>query len=292
MLTKYLAAFLISFLVLDDVRSQETLNIPFGTSPTIDGIVSANEWSDAGSAKIIQGSGAEVNVRLKHDGQSLYFIYEGNLQSAARFPEILLDINNDKSADWDTNDWWFHASATDCEYQGEHSNYANCQEVKSTWAAAPNMKSGGEMTDTMEIAIPFSLIGLNAVTLPTTIGLSLEVTNTFSAWDHWPSTASIDAPSSWGNAVLQAPDASVRLTQSRSLRIVWLTYSKLLVTAEDSHIERIEMRDILCRAVKDVTPNERVTMMELDLSVFPAGPYFLLVETSNGPSMHKLLLTR
>jgi hypothetical protein len=279
MITKYLAAFVISCILIEDAQSQESLNIPYGTSPTINGIVSTNEWSDATEAKIIQGSGAEVNVRVKHDGQSLYFIYQGNLESTARFPEILLDINNEKSADWDANDWWFHASATDCEYQGEQ-------------AAAPNMKSGGEMTDTIEIAIPFALIGLQAVTLPTTIGLSLEVTNTFSAWEFWPATASIDAPSTWGNAVLEAPAASVSRSSSRSMRLEWLTDSKLQVSSGNSQIERVEIRDVMGRPVKDVKSNAGVTSMDIDMSGFPSGPYLILVETPNGSSMQKFVRSR
>jgi hypothetical protein len=154
------------------------------------------------------------------------------------------------------------------------------------------MKSGGEMTDTIEIAIPFALIGLNGVTLPAVIGLSLEVTNTFSAWEYWPSTASIDAPSSWGNAVLQAPTASVHSRNASPICLKALSDWRFRAITTGALIERVEIRDILGRSLKDVTPVVRVTQIDIDLSEFPSGHYFILVETSSGRTVEKLLLSR
>jgi len=177
-----------------------TLCIPYGTPAVIDGSISNGEWSDADSVQIVINNLKKVTVKIKHDSTSLYLVYLNHLESSMRFPEILLDINNDKSNGWQNDDWWFHVSATDCESTGMPGNYSNCLVVQQNWEAVPNMASGLPNTDTIEIKIPFIKTGID-LTVHDTIGIAFDVTNTVNAWNYWPAGANINTPSTWAQAV-------------------------------------------------------------------------------------------
>lgn len=180
--------------------AQPTIQIPLGTPAVADGINTPGEWDDAESAEITVSASKKVQVRYKHDGSHLYLAYWGSLESAnIRFPELLLDPENDKSPAWLPDDWWFHVSATDCESQGQHSIYSNCNLAQPDWAGAPNMTQGAPYTDSIEVMIPFSKIGIQN---GDTIGLAFEVTNTANVWNYWPPTAKIGQPDTWATAVV------------------------------------------------------------------------------------------
>ena len=180
--------------------AQQTICIPYGAPSVIDGIISTGEWSDADSVQIAISASQVVTVKLKHDSLNLYLSYCKNLESAFRFPEVVMDINNDKSNTWMADDWWFHVSATDCEWNGAPSNFSNCLAVQPGWEAVPNMLSVPPYKDTIEIKIPFLKVGINLL-MHDTIGLAFDVTNTSTIWNYWPSGSNINNPSTWANAV-------------------------------------------------------------------------------------------
>lgn len=173
-----------------------TICIPYGKSASIDGVISAGEWDDADSVQIVIDYNL-TTIKYKHDSLNLYFAYLGHLQSAARVPEVVLDLSNDKSLTWHTDDWWFHVSATDCESQGTPNNFNNCQIVQPGWEGVPNMTTGPPFIDTIEIRISLAKISLS---LSDTIGIAFDITNTFDEWNFWPSGANINNPSTWATA--------------------------------------------------------------------------------------------
>lgn len=200
----YFLSFLLTMSGLAFSQS-DVICIPLGSSVTIDGEITVAEWEDADSLMI--GTGSQTKVLFKHDNTSLLVAYLGNLQSSSRFPEILLDINNSKTSDWEADDWWYHVSATDCEFQGEYGNYDSCALVRPNWTAEPNMVSGPTV-DTIEIEIPFSTINLDINSVDT-VGISVLVTNTFNSWVHWPVSADRNNPSSWAAAIFDCGNVSL-----------------------------------------------------------------------------------
>ncbi len=191
------------FITLSESKAQY-IRIRQGSSPLTDGVLSPLEWNDADSVLISLDVSRQVTVKFKHDGVNFYFAFLNNLESYnIRFPEILLDINNDKSPFWQNDDWWFHVSATDCESDSMANDYSNCLAVQSDWTAVPNFAAGLPYTDTVEIEIPFSKVGFNSISTDT-IGLAFDVTNTFSVWNFWPGTnVDLSVPASWGSAVVE-----------------------------------------------------------------------------------------
>lgn len=180
------------------------ITIPCATEPVIDGKKLGAEWNNADTVRITLGqAGKSIKVYFMKDRDNLYFLYAGNLESQMHFPELLLDINNAKSTVWQPDDWWFHVSATDCESQGNHSVFTNCQLVQPGWQAQNNILQGLPITDTVEIKIPFNKIGLSAGG-GYTIGISFSTYNiqATAVAPSWPPSTNVTNPSTWATAKL------------------------------------------------------------------------------------------
>ncbi|MBM2816832.1 MAG: hypothetical protein HW421_3594 [Ignavibacteria bacterium] len=194
----FLPYLVFALLGLNSLSALDTIKLNYGSTPKIDGVITAGEWSDAAKVQITSAGNKIINIYYKHDGKNLLFAYLDNLGSAKyRFPEILLDIKNDKSKGWMNDDWWFHVSSTNCVSNGSHSNYSNCRTVQPDWEANNfNIK----LPDTVEIKIPFSKVGFD--TAKKTIGIAFDVTNTSNAWEFWPPNTYINSPETWAVGML------------------------------------------------------------------------------------------
>lgn len=273
------------------VFAQDVTLIPYGNPVVIDGEIHSNEWNGADSVMIdILGGTKQVKVLYKHDSTNFYFAFLGNLESVnARYPEVLFDVNNDKGTSWDVDDWWFHVSATDCEYQGQASNYDSCMAVRPHWKAEPNFAAGPPNTDTVEIQIPFSTIGLD-ILITDTFGLAFDVTNTFSAWEYWPFNAQIGNPSTWANAVFELIDVtSIEKQQAPAFSVFPNPFTTVLYvsfeTAEPREIQLVDSRGQL------VFTNQSDAAIEIPLAgQLAPGLYFLKVAGSSGEAVKKVVV--
>jgi hypothetical protein len=182
-------------------QAQSPLLVPQLPSPTADGHIGAGEWDAAALVTVPTTAGNSVTVRLLHDGSQLCVAFMGPMESASvLFPELMLDLQLDAAATWQTDDVWFHVSATDCESAGSYADWGDCLAVQPDWTAVPNMTPGGAVTDTIEMLLPFSKLGIAA---PDTVGYALCLTNTSSIFKMWPTTANRNNPSTWGTLVLE-----------------------------------------------------------------------------------------
>lgn len=182
------------------LSAQNPLFIPTGTSINVDGHRFKNEWKDADSLIIEIDNNREVIVHYKHDKKAFLFLFEGSLESSrSLFPEILLNRDNDKGISWDSNDWWFHVSATDCDYQGAYGVFDSCELERPGWQAN-NIREDNKITDTIEVRIPFTTFNYE-YHVEDTLGMALVLTNTFSAWHFFPEKATSSQPASWSEIV-------------------------------------------------------------------------------------------
>ena len=204
---KYFIIIMVIFFNYGLLFSQEIIDLNKGTSIVVDGKITPGEWDDAQSVNLQSSGNKIVRILFKNDGENLLFAFLDNLGSANfRFPEIFLDINNDKSPSWMNDDWWFHVSATNCFNKGAHSVYNTntCKTVQPNWQANNFSVS---LPDTVEIKIPFSTVDLD--TNISSIGMAFDVTDTYSAWEFYPAGADIDAPDSWLTANLNFNNSQV-----------------------------------------------------------------------------------
>ena len=185
----------------------EPLRIPFGVAPVVDGTFTAAEWYDATTVEFVAAAGAvHVRVHLVHDATRLYiaFEYVENPTGELVIPEILIDPNDGKAAEWQADDWWFHVSAQDCDAQGGFDNYARCGITRPLWSGMPNFQPDPNSValPAIEVQIPLSMVSLAPGAV---FGLSLTV----NAWPsdtrgYWPEGAEIKSPATWGEAILAA----------------------------------------------------------------------------------------
>jgi len=180
------------------------LDIPLGTAVVIDGALNDGEWADAVVRQFAVDSYVEITVMVKHDGANLLAAYHYNFEQEENlcFPELLIDIGNDKTDEWMTDDWWFHVSGSDCEAQGTYDVWDDCSVIQPDWEGVPNfeMVPDPPPLDTFEIRIPLTKIG---AAVGDTIGLAFRAAYVPSLYGYWPPGANVESPATWGTAVLQ-----------------------------------------------------------------------------------------
>ena len=130
----------------------------------------------------------------------LYLAYIGHLESSTLFPEVLLDPAHDRTTGWNADDHFYHVSATACHHQGQYGVFDDCQALPVEWSAHPLMTAGPPETDTIEVAIPWFMLGV-APEPGDTIGFCALLTNTVTTWNEWPTGADRDSPGTWGQLV-------------------------------------------------------------------------------------------
>lgn len=257
------------------VLGQSTLLIPYAATPVIDGSVAPGEWENAAAVEVpILNGSKKVAVRLMHDSARLHIAFWGPLESAnIRFPEVLIDVEHNKSAAWLPDDWWFHVSASDCEHQGQYGIYDSCAAERPNWTARNNFSPGLPKTDTVEIQIPFALPGID-LQQTDSIGIAFVATNTASAWDMWPAGANRLSPATWGNAVFGEAGVSGVVYAGEALRIFPNpVHDRLWVPAGSD----AELFDLNGRRVLEQSNTDR-----LELAQLPRGVYLLRLRHGRG----------
>ena len=261
----------------------QQINIPYGISPVIDGIISSDEWTDADSVTINVQPFWDVKVLYKHNDSCLFFLFKGLVKTGygERYPDVMLDIYNDKSTTWNPDDWWLHASYNDCECVGNYNDWTSCQPEHIGWTANNFPLSAPGI---IEMEITYAKIGISNLS-EDTIGISLEVSDTYNDYNYFPNGALIDNPSTWATGVFSAPNSisayqkpenSIKVFPNPSSESVTLQFSnpkneecKLLVFNEKGQIvEKIE----------DISTSE----IELDIKSWQSGLYILSLENKNG----------
>jgi hypothetical protein len=192
----------------------------FPGTPALDGVMSPGEWDLAPVISIGTAPGDTCRVAVMTDFAAVYFAFMGHLESNnALFPEVLLDAQHDRTAAWNADDHWFHVSATDCHHQGAYGVYDDCLLVQPDWTGIPNITPGTPITDTVEIAVPWSKLGLATPSEGDSLGLCLLVTNTASSWRLWPNGSQRLAPDTWGHLVVPFWNSVADVPASGLLRV-------------------------------------------------------------------------
>lgn len=244
----------------------QQIMIPHNPPAQIDGKVSVGEWDNAQIVQMDPSTNLEVNVLMMHDSINLYFLFYGALSAAnVRFPEVLLDVQNDKSSMWMMDDWWFHTSATDCESQGQYGNYDSCQVVRPGWLGVPNFTPSTLPVDTVEMMIPFNTIGFDLMTMDS-LGISLVKTNTFNAWENWPTSSDHNNPSTWGTAYFGA--SSIAISEHKLRDVHFFPNPASDHIQFESEVKTVEIRDMQGRLVLEAQNTDVVYLGDLNKGLY------------------------
>lgn len=192
---------------------QDALAIPLGPQATIDGTLSAGEWSAADSIRMVfedaLGRPVTADVWVMHDGEALQVAYRLD-RADAEFgfaPELFLDTDNDRASTLRPDDWWLHLSASDCAVSGRYNDYATCT-ANADWETGPKPSARPVGTRAFEMRFPLSRLSLAAggrfglgicVQHATWVSGEWVVARAF-----WPEGGSPDRPATWRAAQLVA----------------------------------------------------------------------------------------
>jgi len=172
------------------------LEIPRATAVTVDGVISPGEWDHAMRLEIVVAEQWIVTVYAQHDGKNLYLAYSGlKREGQERYPEVLFDPDNGKTATWTPRQWWLHASYNLCESKGRPDDYRTCKPAQQGWTATRFPLQG-----VSEFAISLDKIGLSP---GKRFGFAFDVTDTHGRWSFWPHSARLNVPKTWQTAQLQ-----------------------------------------------------------------------------------------
>lgn len=190
-------------------KDESKLRIRRGKPIVVDGAIQPGEWDDADRLHLQVAKDWVVEVRYKHDGTNFVLAFSGLTKAGrdparpdSRFPELLIDPQNGKSAAWQKGQWWLHTSFNDCEGNGEPNVYRRdgkfmCAKEKPGWQAN-NFPL--EIPGIVEMQVSFEKLGIQPG--GKAIGLALNVTDTSAIWTFWPERARLESPATWGEAVI------------------------------------------------------------------------------------------
>lgn len=170
-------------------HSNDTIHVPIGTSPTIDGVLSTGEWSDALS---VQLPSIDATVYFKRTSTHLYIAFTDWNQMYSNSTGIYIDKLHDGGTGPNEDDLWLHGSA------GQYESFGN----NTTWESSTPSGWSFMRSSVNEYEISLSKLGISSNT-NATLGVL------FSFWDWsvnnseitWPSGgfANCSNPDSWAN---------------------------------------------------------------------------------------------
>ncbi len=277
-----------------DVFTQERINIPESSPAVIDGIISKGEWDNTPSVDITLDGNKKVTVFYKRDEKAFYFMFAGALGSYGlipMFPEVVLDLNNTKTAQWQSDDWWFQVSATDCYSSGKPDQYDNCKIDHDGWKGIPNF-SMNMMPDTIEMMITFDKVKLN-LSAGKEIGIGFMVNNTQGYRKMWPESAGSNSPATWATAVLEAPSDIKSYTNSKPNLEMYPNPAadelNISFPYSGEYLKSLKIVNILGKTV--LSRNfAGARGVSLDISGLPSGIYYVEMDTNTNTYQRKLLV--
>ncbi len=176
-----------------------TVIIPSGVAPVLDGLVAEGEWEGAAAITLTVHDNWPIEVLFQHDDANLYVAYtQLDTDPIAVFPELFLDSNPDTQEIWDGNNWWFHLSTGPCWGQGNNILWQSCGQPDK-WSSTTFAQNAG----VIEMQIPYRTINLRAGSSGE-IGLVVSLfslsSNDAEQRQLWPLTSEWERPTTWGIA--------------------------------------------------------------------------------------------
>lgn len=257
-----------------NAQTGETIDVPYGTSPTIDGVLSAGEWADASFVEI---ESIMAKVYFKCTTTHLYVAFSDFNQMYSNSSGIYIDQLNDKGTAPKADDIWIHGSAGPFEWYGNDVEWESSE--PSDWSYVRNSAN--------EYEILLSKIGVNDNSNPT-LGIL------FSFWDWsvndseitWPSGGSANCtnPDSWANMNISFNPSSIDNHMPDQKISVFPNPAKTTVNLEFSNPNN-EAYSILIRNINGqlIQKMDNINSENINIATknFESGMYFIQLLNSS-----------
>ena len=274
---KVITITLATFLSLGFVfgHSNDTIDVPLGTSPTIDGVFNIGEWDDALS---VQLPSIDATVFFKRTDTHLYIAFTDWNQMYSNSSGIYIDKLHDGGTVPNEDDLWLHGSA------GQYESFGN----NTTWeSSTPSGWSYVRDTEN-EYEISLSKLGITSNT-STTLGVL------FSFWDWsvdnseitWPSGgfANCGNPESWANMNISfTSEVSENHDQKNEISIFPNpTNSSAIISFSNP---KNENHSLLIRNIKGQLVQKIENITDRDIKIesgnLESGMYFIELQNNSG----------
>jgi len=228
---------LLAFLTISSTYAHigDTVYVPPGTSPAMDGVISASEWADASSFTMVTPQGDTVTYYFKHNNtDKLYIAQRVSTLINGDHCFLFFDSNHNGGSVPSTDDHWLANSyfpSGDNEHTGTGFGWSNPKPIAS-WSFAYTGNGNSSDEGQMEFSISFSKFGIIAGVQKT---LGFMSNYGYAPGDNsWPGSSDYNNPGTWANLIIQncaVPTAS--FTHSDTLMTVSISDSSLGATGWD-----------------------------------------------------------
>lgn len=304
--------FIITIIILPLIsfaHSGDTVYVEQGTSPVIDGIISAGEWDDAEIITFTGYNGIIVTCYLKHNGtDTLYIAQDVPEMIGGDHGYIWFDTDNDGGTAPKTDDFWLSSYYFDrwpyIESLGTGTNWG-------TWVSPINWyrEHTGEGWSydhgQMEFAIAFDKIGITA-DLEKTIGFMIGFGDNPDQTDcwFWPSSGyNHKNPNAWADLLFFNTQTYIREQDKNHSISIYPnpTTGFFIIKGENlpagqASIQSIEITNISGQTIKQLTTDNLFQInlgneqLSIDLSNKPKGIYFVKIQINNQIYTNKFIV--
>jgi parallel beta-helix repeat protein len=176
--------------------SSPQMDVTFGTTPTVNGIISAGEYTDANSITF-ETLGGTCTVYSKHNGTALYVAFD--IPNVGGAVQVFLDTDHDQANLPQPDDYRLTIQQNEPPYdlrenQGTGSSWTTMHSPIGWSGAYQNLGSSWNA----EFAIPYTKLGIVAGVMKT-MGISFMNVWISGGDRKWPVGASWINPSTWGD---------------------------------------------------------------------------------------------
>jgi len=254
-------------------HSGDSIVIPYGTSPTIDGILSTGEWDDAST---IQLSAINGIVHFKHTDTHLFVAFSdpiGYYNSTG----IYLDLLHDGGSAPQMDDIWIHGSAAAFEFKGDGSTWQMV--APSDWNYIANSAN--------EFSISLSKLGITPGN-----NVNMGILFSFLDWSTthdeitWPSGgyANCNDPNSWATLIMKVT-TGIDAIENNVIHISPNPASTYLFIESNVKIRKLILIDFFGKMISiNDYPENAITLPDL-----PNGLYFVKIFTDKGIIIKKFI---
>ncbi len=249
-------------------HSGDTINVLQGTTPTIDGIINAGEWSDASSVHI---SGINGTIYFKRNDTKLFVAFTSDsyyYQSTGIYVDKLHNGGTTPQID----DLWLHGSAGQYEWCGNGTSWQSS--APSDWNYVVSAANEYE-------------ISLSKLDIITNTNNTLGVLFSFLDWSSgneitWPDGGytNLGIPNSYADMILKFETSVIENSIYPDEICVFPNPSNDRIEIEGLNNVTMEIMDIRGHIIKSIDASD--TKTSIDISELSAGIYILRARLCKG----------
>ncbi|MDT3739295.1 MAG: T9SS type A sorting domain-containing protein [Candidatus Kapabacteria bacterium] len=258
-------------------HSGDSINVKYGSTPVIDGIISQGEWDDAAFVKVGSIGG---EIYFKHDMTDLYVAFSDDLKYSFS-TGIYFDKMHIGGSNLQSGHLWLHGSASQWEWIGSDTSWQ--KEIPAGWIYKAN--------EANEYKISLSKLGVTGNTNQK-MGVLFSFLDWSSGYEITFPEGGINNctnPESWADITFSFSTGIEEKHNSVDIISSINYYNDMLfIKLNDNLNTGIEILNIHGQIMQSM--NFQTTSVEIDVSNLPRGVYFVKIKTGLNTALKSFLL--